>query len=638
MGDKMKSLFEEAIKQKLFSQLDCHVARFLTADATGCASGKAKLLFIIAYLSAEMRAGHVCVALQQMGSPHFFFNHKHALMIPFWNQLQQPSYQDWLTVIQESGLLIRGQINAPLVLYNGLLYFQRMWLNEQKVSHFFLRAINLGTKSMAKVSNILDILFGKAMNKKIIDWQKIAVALALTRRVTIISGGPGTGKTTTVAKLLAALVLANGADPSRLRIMAAAPTGKAAARLTASLHQAVSKLAAEHCLGLPIPKEAVTLHRLLGAHSHDGQAFLHHKGNPLHLDILIIDEASMIDLSMMAAVIDALPVDAKFILLGDREQLASVEAGSVLGDLCRVANGSYSKQCAGELSKLTGYRIDSGINTATIADNVCLLQKSYRFNENSGIHLLATYVRQGKKEETLSLLQSGCYSDIKLNVLGANSYRSIVETAVTGYRDYLQAIHERTQPSFAMAAFDQFRVLAALREGKYGVRGLNQAIECALAEQKLIDKSPDQNWYLGRPIMILKNNPGLKLCNGDIGITLYADGAARKTRVYFQLPDGQLRGFSPYLLPEHETAFVMTVHKSQGSEFDQVAFILPEEYTPLLTRSLLYTAITRAKKQIIINGQLDILAATIESQIERRSGLGEQLTQNSMLMHNKLTC
>lgn len=622
----MDLLFQQAVEQKLFSGLDWYVSQFLADRSKLTGKEKDRLKFLICYLSAETRVGHVCVSLQQIASGHFSSGYKKTLIRAFWQRLEKFQYNDWFELLVASGLVSQGKTNTPLILQNGLLYFQRMWLNEQKVVDFFRRSAVTVIEVPANTTSILDILFDKKEDFPDVNWQKIAVALALTRQVAIISGGPGTGKTTTVAKLLAVLLMVKVNDVAPLRIMAAAPTGKAAARLSESLNHAFSQLLLENKTGFLLPNEAVTLHRLLGAKNQ--QQFAYHKDNPLHLDMLIIDEASMVDLSMMAAVIDALPAKARLILLGDREQLSSVEAGAVLGDLCCFADGYYSKERANELSNLTGYTIPTHEYVVPIADNICLLQKSYRFHKHSGIGLLANHIRQGQSQDAAALLCSTDYRDIEFYVFDDSLYQTIVNMAVKGYSNYLHAINSN-DPLTALATFEQFRLLAALREGKYGVNGLNKAIEDILAKRKLIIRSHNDDWYVGRPVMILKNYPALKLYNGDIGITLLSEDDSQRKRVYFKLADGTLRGFSPHFLPDHETAFFMTVHKSQGSEFDHVALILPDEYTPLLTRSLLYTAVTRAKQKMTIYGNLTILSKTIDSQIERRSGLNYTLVRKN---------
>lgn len=625
----MESLFQEARNQKVFTDLDWHIGQLLTQRTPLVGISRARFLFLIIYLSAQRRAGHVCIFLSQLDESGPWMRSEVSLMRAFWLALDKPAYSDWLDVLHAS-TIVEDADSGPVILVQDRLYFQRLWHNEQTVARFFQMAADRVIPAPKALHSILQSLFD---SQEILErnWQKIAVAMALTRSVTIISGGPGTGKTTTVAKILAAYLLSVSSKGTVPRIKAAAPTGKAAARLTTSLKMAVATLPDREANTSFLPMEAVTLHRLLGAGS-QRQAFLYNKNNRLHLDILIIDEASMVDLSMMASVIDALPEQAKLILLGDREQLSSVEAGAVLGDLCRFSTGVYSESRAQEIEALTGDTIPSDKNTPPIADTICLLQKSYRFDEHSGIGLLANDIKQGKSSSAIHRLNSQRYDDIAFHEIAENGYEALLQNVVEKYKAYLHVLRDTHDVKHALEVWDQFRLLAAVREGKYGVEGLNGAIECALIKQREITMTSGNTSYLGRPVMILKNHPKLALWNGDIGITWYSEADPKKKRVYFHLADGTLRGFSPALLPEHETAFVMTVHKAQGSEFSHAALVLPDEYTPLLTRSLLYTAVTRAKQKITLYGSTAILSQTIQSQIERHSGL-----HHSLVVRDKLT-
>lgn len=617
----MQNLFAQAVQKNLFTSLDIHLGSFLSQKADLSVVQKDRLHFLVAWLSAETRAGHVCIDITQLSQYRLFYGREADLTAQFWSQLGHPELNDWLSALSAPIVVSDGQTNTPLVLYGYQLYFQRMWLDENKIAEYFLQASTEKQGNIALLSPVLNQLFPVLTPD--VDWQKIAVAIALTRKIAIISGGPGTGKTTTVAKLLAALLSEHSHDESHsLRIVAAAPTGKAAARLTESLNNAVTQLSLDDALHRLLPKEAMTLHRLLGAQPNSRQ-FVYHQDNPLHLDILIIDEASMVDLSMMARVIEALPSDARLILLGDREQLSSVEAGAVLGDLCSFAEKGYSVERAAEVAQLTGYQLPSVTMAPAISDSICLLHKSYRFGASSGIGLLAESVKTGNVTQTKQLLMHHQYADIDFHLLiTEQDYQQVIAQCVAGYRTYLDYLRtDNPEAKLALDYFSRFRLLCALREGFFGVQGLNRQIERGLAEQRLIHLTQHDEWYIGRPVMILKNSAGLGLYNGDIGITLYTDKNRTKKRVYFQLADGSVQGFSPYRLPEHETAFAMTVHKSQGSEFEHTCFILPNEYSPLLTRSLLYTAITRAKQKITLFATESILEKTIQSQVERQSGL-----------------
>ncbi len=501
-----------------------------------------------------------------------------------------------------------------MILVGERLYLNRMWCNECSIAAFFARVNHPLAVDENRLRQALDNLFQPSDD---INLQKVAAAVALTRRVSVISGGPGTGKTTTVAKLLAALV--QMADGSRCRICLAAPTGKAAARLTESLGAALRQLPLTDKQKATLPDEASTLHRLLGAQP-GSQRLRYHAGNPLHLDVLVVDEASMIDLPMMSRLIDALPQHARVIFLGDRDQLASVEAGAVLGDICAWVNKGFTPERAAQLSRLTGTAVPAGegASASALRDSLCLLQKSYRFGSDSGIGQLAAAVNRGDKAAASAVLGQG-FSDIENKHLqSTEDYQSMIDDALAGYGRFLGLVRDGAQPQEVLTAFGEYQLLCALREGPFGVSGLNDRIEQALVRQRRISRPAHARWYHGRPVMITRNDASLGLFNGDIGIAL---DQGQGIRVWFPLPDGSLKSVQPSRLPEHDTAWAMTVHKSQGSEFDHAALILPGQIVPVVTRELVYTAITRAKKRLSLYADDRILAQAIATRTERRSGL-----------------
>ncbi|MBR9788169.1 MAG: exodeoxyribonuclease V subunit alpha [Vibrionaceae bacterium] len=470
-----------------------------------------------------------------------------------------------------------------------------------------------------------------------VNWQKVAAAVALTRRFAVISGGPGTGKTTTVTKLLAALI-EQAAQEKNLTIKLVAPTGKAAARLTESIGKAVQELPVSPELKAKIPTESSTLHRLLGAIPNSAE-FRHNKQNPLHLDILVIDEASMVDLPMMYKVVDALPKHARLILLGDKDQLASVEAGAVLGDICSFSALGYGKEQASAIAKLTGFDTlaHSSNSASSIADSLCMLQKSYRFDARSGIGQLAKAVNLGSAAKVDNVWARD-YSDIEHFPLSSENYNQMMQTLVQEYGRYLKRISQTEidpntgesesltrKAKAVLDTFNQCRLLCAIREGDFGVAGLNQRIEKALAARKLI-KVQDEIWYHGRPVMVTRNDHSLGLYNGDIGICMRDDSEEEpRLKVFFELPDGSVKSVLPSRVPEHETAYAMTIHKSQGSEFEYTLMILPPDFSPILTRELIYTGITRAKKRLALYAELNVLKRGIKVKTTRASGLVQRL-------------
>ncbi|PWD57623.1 exodeoxyribonuclease V subunit alpha [Pectobacterium parmentieri] len=610
-------LLEMAQARRLLRPLDIQFARML-ADET-----QPYLLLAAACLSAHSGAGHVCLPLGNLQAQTLFDGRDPELAQQLLAGVGLNTAAAWQQRLLTSDAVSDGSKPTPLVLQGEKLYLQRSWQSEGRVAQFIASERDTVSADEPAIRAVLDRLFPDAGEE--IDWQKVAAAVALTRRIAIISGGPGTGKTTTVAKLLAALIELNTGEA--LRIQLAAPTGKAAARLTESLGLALHRLAVDPTQREAFPQEATTLHRLLGAVT-DSQRLRHHQENPLHLDVLIVDEASMVDLPMMANVIAALPAQARVIFLGDRDQLASVEAGAVLGDICRFAEAGYSRGRTQQLQRLTGCMLDGSgpEGQTTVGDSICLLRRSYRFDPHSGIGQLALAVNGGDEARVRAVL-NGEFADITCSPLAeAEEYQVMLAQCVEGYRDYLQLITVGAPPDTVLLAFQRYRQLCALREGPFGVAGLNQRIEQVLHQSGLIQRSrnPLNRWYPGRPVMIERNDAALGLFNGDIGIAMM--GENRELRVFFPLPNGETKDVTPSRLPPHETAYAMTVHKSQGSEFDHTALVLPNHYLPVLTRELVYTAITRARQRLSLYTDVRILCRAVKTPTQRYSGLEERIS------------
>ncbi|EEI3458639.1 exodeoxyribonuclease V subunit alpha [Salmonella enterica subsp. salamae] len=592
----------EAVGQKLLRPIDAQFA------LTVAGNDDPAVTLAAALLSHDAGEGHVCLPLSRLT----LTEEAHPLLVAWISETATPI--DWKKRLLASAAVSCGDSPAPLILCGDRLYLNRMWCNERTVARFFNEVNQAIAVDEAQLSRILDALFPPTDE---VNWQKVAAAVALTRRISVISGGPGTGKTTTVAKLLAALI--QMADGERCRIRLAAPTGKAAARLTESLGAALRQLPLTDAQKKRIPEDASTLHRLLGAQP-GSQRLRHHAGNPLHLDVLVVDEASMIDLPMMSRLIDALPPHGRVIFLGDRDQLASVEAGAVLGDICAYVNAGFTAERARQLSRLTGSAIPAGAGTqaAFLRDSLCLLQKSYRFGSDSGIGKLAAAINCGDRSAILAVFQQG-FSDIEKRTLqSSDDYAGMLDEALAGYGRYLRLLHEKATPEAILQAFNEYQLLCALREGPFGVGGLNDRIEQAMVQQRKIQRHPHSRWYEGRPVMIARNDSALGLFNGDIGIAL---DRGQGLRVWFAMPDGAIKSVQPSRLPEHDTTWAMTVHKSQGSEFDHAALILPSQRSPVVTRELVYTAVTRARRRLSLYADERILAGAIVTRTERRSGL-----------------
>jgi exodeoxyribonuclease V alpha subunit len=403
-------------------------------------------------------------------------------------------------------------------------------------------------------------------------------------------------------------------DPD-LRVALAAPTGKAAARLAESVSEGVQALGLHADLARRIPAVGRTLHRLLGYRPWDDR-FGHGADEPLGEDVVIVDEASMVDVLMMDALFAALRPDARIILLGDQDQLASVDTGFVLGDVCRAAErcGSSHGTGLGEwVRELGGQEIECARHVSPMRDMVIRLQRSYRFERQPGIGALADSIRRGDAQAAAGVLADTACADV--GIRSETSTPGVLETIGALLDEYRHA----AGPEEALDRFAAFRVLCAVREGRTGVAGLNERIEGWLRTRGLQTRT---RWYDRRPVLVTSNDPASGLYNGDVGVTLVENGYPR---VWFRDGAGRPRAVAPARLPAHETAWAMTVHKAQGSEFTHVVFVLPEDDVQVLTRELLYTAVTRARSRVDIVGTMEQLARGIGRTTRRASGLCDRL-------------
>ncbi|MDN2662361.1 exodeoxyribonuclease V subunit alpha [Psychromonas sp. 14N.309.X.WAT.B.A12] len=685
--NSMLTLLKQCQLNQQIRPIDFHFAKFMAE------LGADNLMQLAAALtSQQLGGGHICLPIDKMGG----LFHQHCLQLAL--DSQQVSERLNVSCIFHDPQQTHYQLNeslccgddAPLRLQYSALFMARYAEFEQLISDKLLQPISVQVDVASKgyleklftpqygylwnawqsdtsqsiqalcekyldvieqasvdwpavqqcftdASSAKDLILLESLipNKVRCDWQKISAALALTSPRCIISGGPGTGKTTTVVKLLALLL---NAQPD-LMIKMVAPTGKAAARLTESITNALDELD----LGSPadgqkapnIPTDASTIHRLLGVRNNSAH-FRHHAGNQLTLDLLLVDEASMVDLPLMAKLLSALPDHARLILLGDKDQLASVEAGAVLGDICSFIDSGYSQQKAQQLAELTGFDclLSQGKHAqATMSDNLCLLRKSYRFDQYSGIGYLASAVNKGGVTAVKLAALCEKYDDLAYYANDAESATDFDRLVVEGYTPYLSELciinqDNRGQAKVLLSAFNDFKILCATREQEWGVNALNHRCEKLLQKAGLLVRRFDmtQTWYVGRPVMVTENSYHLGLFNGDIGLCLEDEHG--QLRVYFVMPDGSVADFQPSRLPAHQTVFAMTVHKSQGSEFKHTLLALPDYALPVMNRELIYTGITRAKKRLTLIADLALVASSVRNRASRNSRLTERLTTN----------
>lgn len=575
---------------------------------------------LAALTSYQFGRGHACLDLEQLDQK--------GVRALGWDANLKGLFPPGLAAAAHSTPWIAGD-TSPLVLDGQRLYLRRNWNAEQSIRAAIDARLQQHCDVPADISQSLELLFPKASKTEatdspsgnVPDWQKVACALAARKRLTLITGGPGTGKTTTVVRLLALLQSSASQQGRTLRVTLAAPTGKAAARLGESIATAVDHLPPS-MRPANLPK-AVTLHKLLQIRPNSSD-----ENSPeLAVDLVIVDEASMVDLEMMARLLAAVPLTASLILLGDKDQLASVEAGAVMGQLCEGADaGSYSVETVAWVQSIVGVDLTpwAGHGSA-LAQQTVMLRYSRRFKDDSGIGQWAKAVNAGNDPAVRALWrQTPEFSSKEVSVVDrllCNSPQDPRLTAliISGWSEWLGlvAVHKAGGATDDMAiatlkAFARFQVLCAVRDSGWGVEMLNKRIASSLGFR-------DDGWYAGRPIMVTRNDYNLSLMNGDVGLCLpHATGL----RVAF--PDGQggVRWVLPSRLDAVESVFAMTVHKSQGSEFKHVCMVLPDTPVAVLTRELLYTGVTRAKDRLtLVVPEVSVLWRAVESNVVRSGGL-----------------
>jgi exodeoxyribonuclease V alpha subunit len=611
MDDVMQKL-DVLCQKEIIRPIDLEWCRFLLERHPKISQ---KVLLAACLVSHLYKQGHVCLPLDEYADQFIFNNEQNDI------EVKAPALTHWRSVLKECPAVGQPGDYKPLILDDSdRLYMHKLWHYEHTLAE------QLVERSSKQIDNIdesvlrdgLKRLF--ATSSQTPDWQQVAAATSVHNKLSIISGGPGTGKTSTVVRILALILEQHlkNKDQKSLNIALAAPTGKAATRLQDAIVSAKEGLDVTEEVRTTIPEKAQTIHQLLGASRYSSQ-FKHHADNPISYDLLIVDEASMVDQALMSKLVDALRDDARLILLGDKDQLASVEAGSVLGDICDIEHNIYSQKNVDWLNSLSLDIADNHIsdNPKPLVGNITLLAKSYRFSSDSGIGQLSQKVNAGDAKQAVSLLETS-KGDIGFNPIESQSE---LETVLTEKLPaYFKNILDTESPHEAVESFNQFRMLAAHRKGPLGIVHLNQLAEQILQKKSLIPKYTP--WYPGKPVIINTNNYTLELFNGDTGVCL-EDGDG-ELKVYFK-SEGQVRGIAPSRLPDHNTAFAMTVHKSQGSEFDEVMLILPRTVSKVVNRELLYTAITRARTKITITGRKEILKKGIQKKIHRSSGLRDYL-------------
>lgn len=639
------------------TDLDVHLARTLARLGN---DPRPEIALAVALASHAVGEGHVCLDLARVARPGSLRDGEGRPV----DAADWPALAAWRAALQASPLVGGADAVTPLVLDGaGRLYLRRYWRYETALAAAIAARVAAAdvTVDAALLRDGLARLFPETEAMPRPNWQRVAAFAAVRRRFCVISGGPGTGKTHTVVRILALLVeqaLGRGAPPPRVALLA--PTGKAAARLAESIRAGAGTLACDAAVRAAIPDEARTIHRALGARPERSAQFRHDASNPLPADLVLVDEASMVDVALMAHLVAALPAAASLVLLGDQDQLASVEAGAVLGDICNsgVARRPSAAFCAA-VHAATGDMLDAAAPAAPagpvagMEDAIVVLTHSYRYDAAGGIGRFARAVNAGDETAVFAALAAGGAVTWQEPAPGGRFDAALEARLVEGFAPYGQA----TTPAQRLRALERFRVLCAHRRGPTGVATLNARIEQWLAARGWLQ--PDGPDYRGRPILVTRNDYAVGLFNGDVGVIddpglgdpglgdpglddpgLDDPGAGAASEApprmaYFPDGRGGLRAVAVARLPEHETVFALSVHKSQGSELDAVAVLLPDEPSPIVSRELVYTAVTRARTQALLIAPRAVLAHAVRTPVARASGLRARLWGEGRVMSDE---
>ena len=637
----MKPVLQQLALARDISYLSYYFAEFI-AHQSSCKIDD--LVPISAALVSEKnQQGDVCIVLDQYVDAFLFASTSTSANLP-----KGIAVSDWQQRLRNSVCVgIPGDL-APLILEDNRLYLNRFWFYETQVAQSILdRLKNPILIDHTHFLTCLRQLFPKVDQTSDSAGQMIAVAIAASHRFSVISGGPGTGKTTTVVKLLSLLL----SQSPQMRIQLAAPTGKAAMRLVGSIQAQITNLFDDSLINGNnvtndlirnlIPTHASTIHRLLG---YSNQTFRHSHDHPLNVDCIVVDEASMIDLTLMHHLLDALPSHTIVILLGDRDQLASVSAGNVLGDITgHGLSVGYTPSQANFIDSIMNSSTPIPQNTQLpmdvpvqqpIVNAIALLKHSYRFKTNSGIGQLALLINQGLGQQAVDLLADGSE-----HLFWHQSIDKVLSTEALEwiFKQYQTVIQAESADS-ALFEFEKVRILCAIRSGPFGVTEINNRITSRVIQKGWashgLDRE-DQNdtqktnlnpvgYHKGQPILIIQNDYELDLFNGDIGM-IWPDSSGH-LRAYFRNSDSSLRELHLQNLAEHVTTWAMTVHKSQGSEFDKVLLVLPnDEHSHYLSRELFYTGATRARQNLYIHASAASIISSCQIITKRHSGLAQKL-------------
>ncbi|QJC37088.1 exodeoxyribonuclease V subunit alpha [Enterobacteriaceae endosymbiont of Donacia vulgaris] len=609
----MNYFFKKLCEIGIIRLIDFYFASIFTSDK------QEFLKYAISLLSKSISKGNICLPISKLSLEIYTKN------IPFLKKIKEINkVKDWEKILFDNNKIINnGKQITPIILENNCLYLYKIWEEENIIIKNFIKN-NFHYIDPNKIKYIFNILFDHN-NKNI--YQKEALCAALTHRISIISGSPGTGKTSIISKIIFTFIKIY---QKPLKIKVVATTGKASVRLIYSITKFFKKISSNLINKdekKSVPKKTSTIHHLLKMKIYNKKSF-YNKENLLDLDLLIIDEASMIDFNLMFIIFKILPKKTNLILLGDEYQLPSIEYGSMLKDLCYFKKFFFTKQYFLWLNSINNNKLKKNYNIPKVffRNFITELQYNYRYSTNSNIHKLAIMIKEGNIKKIKKLFLKKNFDVNFINIINDKKYILMINSFIHKYEKYFIFLKKQNNNHKNILYYlNNYQIICAIKNGLFGTKIINKIIEKELFNKKnLIKNIRKDNWYIGRPIIITQNNNFLNLFNGDIGITFF-DEVDKKLKIKFLLANGKYQIISIKNLPAYEIAYAITVHKSQGSEFNNISLVLPNKFYSILTRELIYTAITRAKKKINIYGKKSIFYKAIKIKIKRYSNIKKKI-------------
>ncbi|WDI79019.1 exodeoxyribonuclease V subunit alpha [Candidatus Purcelliella pentastirinorum] len=601
MLKNISNIIKLFLKNKIITENNLDFAKILLKK-------KEKLLIlIIATLHAEMKQGSSCLPIENILK-------KIKKQVPKNKKKKITKINILKSLLKFNMVSIYSENNiTPIIIFNNKIYLYKIWKMENKIAKF----LNINKKNNYINYKKLKININNLFNK--IDKNlKIAAKLAITKKITFIMGGPGTGKTTLIKKIIILLIYN---AKKKINIKLATPTGKSAAKLTEEINKKIINKKITIKNKKYIPKQAYTIHTLIGLDYYKNNIY-YKKENKLNIDVLIIDESSMLDMQIISNIISAIPINTQIIFIGDKDQLDPIGIGNILSDIYALKKNKQNKSY---INNKKNFKKNYKFNT--LCNNIHILKKNYRFKKNSDIAKMAKAINSNNIIKVKNLLNSNTKNIKLINVNKKNNYLILINKFIKIYKKILNMLQNKKPVINIINYLNKYQLLCALKKGNFGTKKINNDIKSILIEKKLINyKSKMNKWYIGQPIIITKNNYNLKIYNGNIGIILLDKN--KKPNIFLKKKQKNIKKIPIEFIKHYKSAWSITVHKAQGSEFEKVSLILPNEHIPILNKKLIYTAITRAKKKIIIYTNKKTLYKSIKYYIKRNTGLTEQINHS----------